>query len=198
MDAVKPGLKGVAELTVGEEHTAPSVGSGAIHVLGTPVMINLMEAAALAAAEHLLPEGHQSLGIHLDVSHVAATPVGMKVWATAKVTAVEGNRILTRRWVRRSTRPFARGGSRGAIEALGYGYLWWTGNGSRIHKMYYAAGYAGQYIMIIPRLSVTIVATADANCGWEEASQQGAEIRQLIADHLLVPLWEQGQEEAVE
>ena len=93
MDTVKPGLTGSVELTVGEEHTAPSVGSGAIHVLGTPVMINLMEAAALAAAEHLLPEGHQSLGIHLDVSHVAATPVGMKVTATAEVTAVEGNRI---------------------------------------------------------------------------------------------------------
>lgn len=93
MDAVKPGLKGDAELTVGAEHTASSVGSGAIHVLGTPVMINLMEAAALAAAEHLLPAGHQSLGIHLDVSHIAATPVGMKVRATAEVTAVDGNRI---------------------------------------------------------------------------------------------------------
>ena len=96
MDAVKPGLKGGVELTVGEEHTAPSVGSGAIHVLGTPVMINLMEAAALAAAEHLLPDGHQSLGIHLDVSHLAATPVGMKVRATAEVTAVKGNRIKFR------------------------------------------------------------------------------------------------------
>lgn len=96
MDAVKPGLKGSVDLTVGEEHTAPSVGSGAIHVLGTPVMINLMEAAALAAAEHLLPAGHQSLGIHLDVSHVAATPVGMKVRATAEVTAVESNRVKFR------------------------------------------------------------------------------------------------------
>ena len=96
MDAVKPGLTGSADLTVGEEHTAPSVGSGAIHVLGTPVMINLMEAAALAAAEHLLPAGHQSLGIHLDVSHLAATPVGMKVRATAEVTEVEGNRIKFR------------------------------------------------------------------------------------------------------
>lgn len=96
MDAVRPGLKGNAELTVGEKHTAPSVGSGAIHVLGTPVMINLMEAAALAAAESLLPAGHQSLGIHLDVSHLAATPVGMKVTATAEVTAVEGNHIKFR------------------------------------------------------------------------------------------------------
>jgi len=96
MDKLRPGLKDSVALTVGEEHTAPSIGSGAIHVLGTPVMINLMEAAALAAAEHMLPEGHQSLGIHLDVSHLAATPVGMKVQATAEVVAVEGNRIKFR------------------------------------------------------------------------------------------------------
>ena len=49
------GLKGAAELVVGEEHTAPKVGSGRVHVLATPVMINLIEAAALAAVEHLLP-----------------------------------------------------------------------------------------------------------------------------------------------
>ena len=96
MDAVKAGLKGRADLTVGDEHTAPSVGSGTIHVLGTPVMINLMEAAALDAAEHLMPKGHQSLGIHVDISHVAATPIGMKVHATAEVTAGEGNRIRFR------------------------------------------------------------------------------------------------------
>jgi predicted thioesterase len=96
MDAVKAGLKGRVDLTVGDEHTAPSVGSGAIHVLGTPVMINLMEAAALDATEHLMPKGHQSLGIHVDISHVAATPIGMKVHATAEVTAVEGNRIRFR------------------------------------------------------------------------------------------------------
>ena len=96
MDAVKAGLKGRADLVVGEEHTAASVGSGAIHVLGTPVMINLMEAAALDAAEHLMPKGHQSLGIHVDISHVAATPIGMKVHAMAEVTAVEGNRIRFR------------------------------------------------------------------------------------------------------
>jgi len=104
---------------------------------------------------------------------------------------VDNDRILSRRWVKKTTRPFARGGSRGAIEELGYGYLWWTGRGSQIHKMYFAAGYAGQYIMNIPRLNVTIVATADANCDWDQASVQAAEIRELIADHLLVPLWEQ-------
>jgi len=89
-----PGLKGSVHLTVGAEHTAPSIGSGKVPVLATPVMINLIEAAALAAVEHLLPEGHQSLGIHLDVRHFAATPIGMEVTATAELTAVDG-RTLT-------------------------------------------------------------------------------------------------------
>ena len=92
-DGLVAGLSGTAELVVGEEHTAPQIGSGRIRVLGTPVMINLMEAAALDAVERFLPDGHQSLGIELEVSHVAATPVGMRVEATAEVTRVEGNRI---------------------------------------------------------------------------------------------------------
>jgi predicted thioesterase len=87
------GLKGSAEILVGEEHTAPSIGSGRVHVLATPVMINLMEAAALAAVEHLLPAGHQSLGTHLDVGHYAATPVGMRLRATAEVTRIDGRNI---------------------------------------------------------------------------------------------------------
>jgi predicted thioesterase len=90
---VRPGLTGRAELLVGEEHTAPRVGSGRVHVLATPVMINLFEAAALDAVEHLLPEGRQSLGTVLNVRHIAATPVGMRVAASAEVTAVEGRTI---------------------------------------------------------------------------------------------------------
>jgi len=53
-------------------------------VLATPVMINVIEAAALAAIEHLLPEGHQSLGTRLDIRHFAATPVGMRVRAESR------------------------------------------------------------------------------------------------------------------
>ena len=87
------GLKGEATLVVGDEHTAPRVGSGQIHVLATPVMINLFEAAALAAVEALLPEGYQSLGTVLNVRHIAATPVGMRVTAVAEVTAVEGRTV---------------------------------------------------------------------------------------------------------
>ncbi len=87
------GLCGSVTLIVGDEHTAPRVGSGQIAVLATPVMINLFEAAALECAEGLLPDGHQSLGTHLDVRHIAATPVGMRVTATAELVAIEG-RVL--------------------------------------------------------------------------------------------------------
>src|SRR5580704_17579699 len=90
---IKPGLAGTTEIVVAQEHTAPFVGSGRIEVLATPVMINLFEAAALAAIESLLPPGHQSLGIHLDVSHTAATPVGLRVTASAEVVRVEGRTV---------------------------------------------------------------------------------------------------------
>ena len=93
---ITPGLTGSHTIVVAPEHTAPFVGSGRIAVLATPVMINVIEAAALAAIEHLLPPGHQSLGIHLDVSHVAATPVGLRVTATAEVTRVEGRTVTFR------------------------------------------------------------------------------------------------------
>ena len=91
---IQPGIRGSAELTVGEEHTAPRVGSGKVHVLATPVMINLIEAAALAAVEHLLPPGYQSLGTVLNVRHIAATPVGMRVRATAEVLKVDGRTLF--------------------------------------------------------------------------------------------------------
>ena len=90
---LKPGMIGTAELVVADRHTAPSIGSGLVPVLGTPIMINVIEAAALAAVESLLPAGHQSLGTHLDIRHIAATPIGMRVRATAELTAIEG-RIL--------------------------------------------------------------------------------------------------------
>ena len=93
---IASGLEGSVEITVGEQHTAPSIGSGKVRVLATPVMINLIEAAALKAIEHLLDPGYQSLGTHLDVHHVAATPVGMKARATAVVTKVDGRTVTFR------------------------------------------------------------------------------------------------------
>ena len=93
---LKQGLVGRAALVVAEDHTAPRVGSGRVHVLATPVMINLIEAAALAAVEQLLPAGHQSLGTVLNVRHIAATPVGMRVEATAEVIEIDKRTIRFR------------------------------------------------------------------------------------------------------
>jgi fluoroacetyl-CoA thioesterase len=95
-EKLKAGLKGSSTLTVAEEHTAPRVGSGRVHVLATPVMINVIEAAALAAIEHLLPDGYQSLGTRLDIRHFAATPVGMRVRAEVEVERVEGRTVTFR------------------------------------------------------------------------------------------------------
>ena len=104
-----PGLTGTAEIVVGPEHTAPFVGSGRIAVLATPVMINVIEAAALAAVEHLLPAGYQSLGLRLDISHTAATPVGLRVIATAEVTQIEGRTISFRVTARDEFEPIGGG-----------------------------------------------------------------------------------------
>jgi fluoroacetyl-CoA thioesterase len=93
---LKAGLRGEAELVVGDEHTAPRVGSGRVRVLATPVMINLIEAAALAAVEHLLAPGYQSLGTLLNVRHIAATPVGMRVRASAEVVKIDGRNVMFR------------------------------------------------------------------------------------------------------
>jgi len=106
---IVPGLTGTAEIVVGPEHTAPFVGSGRIAVLATPVMINVIEAAALAALEHLLPAGHQSLGLQLDISHTAATPVGLRVIATAEVTRIEGRTISFRVTARDEFEPIGGG-----------------------------------------------------------------------------------------
>ena len=109
LSQLKVGLTGSSELLVGVEHTAPSIGSGLVPVLATPVMINVIEAAALAAVEHLLPAGHQSLGIHLDIRHFAATPIGMRVRATAELTAVDGRTLSFRVAARDDKEPIGDG-----------------------------------------------------------------------------------------
>lgn len=90
---LRPGLHGSTEIIVGTRDTAPHVGSGKIRVLATPVMVSLMEEAALNAVEGLLPEGHQTVGTRLDITHTAATPVGMRLIARAELSSVDGRRL---------------------------------------------------------------------------------------------------------
>ena len=87
------GIKGHSETVVTPSNTADSVGSGLVPVFATPYMIALMENAASSALLPYLNEGEGSVGTHLDVSHDAATPIGMNVWAEAEVTAVDGKKI---------------------------------------------------------------------------------------------------------
>ncbi len=85
------GTKCRLEQTVTQELTAEAVGSGALPVFGTPFMAAMMENAALTALQPFLEEGRGSVGTHLDISHDAPTPVGMKVFAEAEITGVSEN-----------------------------------------------------------------------------------------------------------
>ena len=85
------GSKCKVEQTVTEALTAASIGSGALAVFGTPYMAAMMENAAMTALQNYLTDSQGSVGIHLDISHEAPTPVGMKVWAEAEIYAVSEN-----------------------------------------------------------------------------------------------------------
>ena len=93
MAELKTGLKGRAEVAVTHENTAAVMGSGALEVFATPAMVALMEKAALESVQPCLEEGQGTVGTRLEISHLAATPVGMTVRAEAEVTAVEGKVI---------------------------------------------------------------------------------------------------------
>ena len=98
INELKPGLQASTEILVGTRDTAHHVGSGKIKVLATPVMVMLLEEAALNAVEGFLPSGYQTVGTHLDISHIAATPVGMRVKACAEVTEITGRKLTFRVW----------------------------------------------------------------------------------------------------
>ena len=87
------GMTGTVETSVEREDTALEVGSGSLLVYATPCMVALMEGAACEAIAEAIPEDKTTVGIELNISHLAATPVGMEVRAEAAVTAVTGNII---------------------------------------------------------------------------------------------------------
>ena len=91
--SIEIGRRGRAEAVVTPENTAQAAGSGLVPVFATPWMVALMENAAVQAVQSALAPGEGTVGTRLDVTHDAATPVGMKVRAQAEVTAVEGRRI---------------------------------------------------------------------------------------------------------
>lgn len=92
------GLVGRAETTVTESNTALAMGSGLLPVFATPAMVALMEQAAVHACQDALEEGQGTVGTHLNISHDAATPVGMAVRAEAELTAIEGRQLTFTVW----------------------------------------------------------------------------------------------------
>ena len=88
------GCKGRAETTVTQENTAAAVGSGLVPVFATPYMIALMENAAVNALAPCMAEGEGTVGTRLEVTHDAATPVGMKVWCESRLVQADGRRMV--------------------------------------------------------------------------------------------------------
>lgn len=87
------GLRGKATVKVVPENTAAAAGSGALPVFATPCMIALMEKAALETVQPYLDEGQGTVGTRIEVSHLAATPVGMTVRAEAELTDIDRRRL---------------------------------------------------------------------------------------------------------
>jgi len=92
--ALTPGLTGEATTIVVHENTAASVGAGGVEVFGTPMMIALMENAAWRAVANSLEAGDVTVGIVVNVRHLAATPLGQHVRATAKLIEIDGRRLI--------------------------------------------------------------------------------------------------------
>jgi fluoroacetyl-CoA thioesterase len=75
------------------QESAAALGSGGLEVFSTPSLVALFEITAKRGVDALLPEGHSTVGIEIQVKHLKATKIGKKVRCTATITAVEGKKI---------------------------------------------------------------------------------------------------------
>ncbi len=91
--SVEPGLNGHVELVVTEGDTAVAVGSGDVSVLSTPRIVALCEEAAVQAMFGQLPDGETTVGMRIQLDHLAPTAVGDVVTADAKLEKIEGRRL---------------------------------------------------------------------------------------------------------
>lgn len=88
------GIKGESKCLVSENNTAIAYGSGGVKVFATPAMIGLMENAALSLVQKYLPEVQSTVGTNINVSHIAATPIGMEVKAFAELIEIDGKKLI--------------------------------------------------------------------------------------------------------
>lgn len=87
------GIKGKQEITVTKEQTAKVLGSGTLDVFATPAMIALMENTAYRSIEEYLEAGCGTVGTEMNVKHVSATPIGMKVICETELIEVDGRKL---------------------------------------------------------------------------------------------------------
>lgn len=93
---LQPGLSAEIEGTVSDVETASHLGSGSLEVYATPALVALMEKSAVSALEGRLPDGHTTVGGKINVRHLAATPVGMKVRAHAELVEAQERKLTFR------------------------------------------------------------------------------------------------------
>ncbi|MDD4168761.1 MAG: thioesterase family protein [Desulfotomaculaceae bacterium] len=91
---LKIGIEEKLSVAVNNKNTAIACGSGSVSVFATPALVALMEGAAISAVDQLLEAGFTTVGTEINVKHLAATPVGMNVTATAQLIDIDGKRLL--------------------------------------------------------------------------------------------------------
>ena len=106
---METGIKGREEVTVTPELTAESIGSGTVPVFATPMMISLVEKACRCSVEPYLDEGQTTVGTLVNVAHLAATPVGMRVWCETELIEIDRRRLVFRVTVRDDAGPVGEG-----------------------------------------------------------------------------------------
>ena len=91
---MQAGIKGRREQTVTAEMSAARIGSGLVEVFATPMMVALIEQTCLESVIPYLDEGQGTVGTLVNVSHVSATPVGMRVWCESELVEVDRRRLV--------------------------------------------------------------------------------------------------------
>lgn len=91
---METGIKGRQELMVTPELSAKHIGSGSVMVFATPMMVALMEKTCRLSVSGYLDKGFETVGTMLNVSHCAATPVGMEVWCESELIEIDRRRLV--------------------------------------------------------------------------------------------------------
>ncbi|MDE6671973.1 MAG: thioesterase family protein [Ruminococcus sp.] len=94
MKNISVGITGTAEIIVSENELAVTVGSGSLEVFATPCMVALMEKSACNCLSGYIGDDFTTVGTEINVRHLSATPVGMKVYAEAVLTEINGRELV--------------------------------------------------------------------------------------------------------